>query len=83
MTPILWESEKHLHESWQLIINSRYDNDTPLQPQSERLKRRRQWGGPRENHAGVRFPWSLAASRPIYAPFCYSFFRISRKEAIL
>ena len=31
-------------------------NDTPLQPQSERSKRRRQWVGPRENHAGVKFP---------------------------
>lgn len=36
---------------------------TPLQPQSERSKRRRQWVGPHENHAGVKFPWSCADSR--------------------
>ena len=29
---------------------------TPLQPQSERSKRRRQWVGLHENHAGVKFP---------------------------
>ena len=31
-------------------------NDTPLQPQSERSKRRRQWVGLHENHAGVKLP---------------------------
>ena len=39
------------------IISGAYANDTPLQPQSERSKRRRQWVGPRENHAGVKVPW--------------------------
>ena len=29
---------------------------TPLQPQSERSKRRRQWVGLHENHAGVKLP---------------------------
>ena len=54
-------------ESWQLVINVTYANDTPLQPQPERSKRRRQWVGPHENHAGVKVPWSCANSRPIHA----------------
>ena len=33
----------------------------------ERLKRRRQRAGPRENHAGGRFPWSCASSRPLFS----------------
>lgn len=32
-------------------------------------KRRRQWVGLRENHAGVKFSWSYANSRSIKAPF--------------
>ena len=51
------EREPPTPKSWQLIISGAYANDTPLQPQSERSKRRRQWVGPRENHAGVKVPW--------------------------
>ena len=58
MTPHpVGEREPPTPKSWQLIISGAYANDTPLQPQSERSKRRRQWVGPRENHAGVKVPW--------------------------
>ena len=69
------EREPPTSKSRQLIISGAYANDTPLQPQSERSKRRRQWVGPRENHAGGESPVVLvAASRPIYAPFQHESF---------
>ena len=52
------------------------DNDTPVQPQSAALcarqaqTRHRQWGRPRENHVGVRGPWSRqAAGRLMDGPY--------------
>jgi len=46
-------------------MTCRQDNDTPLQPQSERSKRRRQWVGLRQTVGGVKFPWSCASSHPL------------------
>ena len=57
------EREPPTPKSRQLIISGAYANDTPLQPQSERSKRRRQWVGPRENHAGVKVPWCSASEK--------------------
>jgi len=48
-----------------MAMTGNRDNDTPVQPQSERSERRRQWGQPFvEILPGVKGPWSwYAASR--------------------
>ncbi len=67
------EREPPTPKSWQLIISGAYANDTPLQPQSERSKRRRQWVGPRENHAGVKVPWCWSPPAVRFMPFLITY----------